>query len=149
MSATAQDLLEERAIEAVLNQYARACDERNWNALGAVFGADASVNYGGEFKLQGREPIVDMVRSMLGGCGPTQHLLGNFDITVSETSATCRCYVRAVHAGTGEQSGQYYEVWAEYRDTLKKTGNAWHITEREMAVSQEVGTRAVLRPEVS
>lgn len=149
MAITLTQLVEERAIETVLNQYARACDTRNWELLGALFSASASVNYGNEFKLIGNQPIVDMVRRMLGGCGPTQHLLGNFDIDVNGTQATCNCYVRAVHAGVGETRGQYYEVWAEYRDTLQKNEGHWQIVQREMVVHQEVGNRGVLAPETA
>lgn len=147
MPVTLEHLLEERAIEAVLNAYAQACDTRDWDLLGTVFSEDASVNYGDEFKLTGSAPIIDMVKSMLGGCGPTQHLLGNFQISVSETSATCSCYVRAAHAGMGNTRGQYYEVWAQYRDALQKRDGQWKIVQRKMVVHQEVGSRSVLGPE--
>lgn len=147
MQEIIEQLKQERSIESVLNHYARACDERDWNALASVFSETAQVNYGNEFKLQGRKPIVDMVRSMLGGCGPTQHLLGNFEISVSNTQATCKCYVRAVHAGVGPMLGEYYEVWAQYHDVLLLSNDTWQIVEREMAVHHEVGDRAVLQPE--
>lgn len=142
----AEQLVQERAIENVLNRYARACDERDWKALANVFATDVSVDYGGEFKLDGREAVVGMVRSMLGGCGPTQHLLGNFTITHRDDEASCKCYVRAAHAGTGAANGLFYEVWAEYHDELRRTEAGWSITRRKMIVHQEVGTREVLQP---
>jgi len=98
------DLLIHRyAIEGALIAYARACDERNWTAFDNIFHTDVTSNYGGEFKLEGRSTVVEMIRSMLGGCGPTQHLLGNFEIAVKEDSACSSCYVRAVHAGSAEK----------------------------------------------
>lgn len=91
-------------------------------------------NYGGEYRLEGRDQVVGMIRSLLDGCGPTQHLLGNFRVTVEKDVATCACYVRAAHAGRGEQVSQIYEVWAEYRDQLVRTPEGWRISERRMVV---------------
>ncbi len=136
-------------IEQVLNRYARACDGRDWALFQKVFTQDLQVNYGGEFELQGRDSVVDMIRSMLGGCGPTQHLLGNVDIRVADHTASSRCYVRAVHSGLGEQQDVYYEVWAEYIDLWQRTDDGWRISQREMVVYKEVGSRAVLGPETA
>ncbi|MFT4613985.1 MAG: 3-phenylpropionate/cinnamic acid dioxygenase small subunit [Bacteroidia bacterium] len=144
---TTNDLLHHIAIEGVLNRYARACDQRNWAAFDAIFSETVAVNYGGEFRLEGRAAVVGMIRSMLGGCGPTQHLLGNFDITVRGTTAHSASYVRAVHAGLGAKADSYYEVWAEYRDTLELTADCWRITTRHMLVSKEVGDRNILGPD--
>lgn len=146
MDAATLQLIESAAVEQVLIQYASACDERNWPALDAVFAADLTANYGGEFKLEGRENVVNMIRSMLDGCGPTQHLLGNFRISVDEQKATCQCYVRAIHAGTNDSKDTLYEVWAQYRDTLRKTPEGWRITSRQMIINNEVGSREILRP---
>lgn len=140
-------LLAKSEIASVLLAYARACDERNWPAFEDIFCAEVSVDYGGEFVLQGRAVVVAMIRSMLGGCGPTQHLLGNIEIAVTGDRAQSRCYVRAAHAGLGEQKNLCYEVWAEYCDTLVRLPVGWRILERRMLVHKEVGSRAVLRPE--
>ncbi|NND69398.1 MAG: nuclear transport factor 2 family protein [Halioglobus sp.] len=134
------------AIQDVLNRYARACDSRDWTLFDDVFTADVSVDYGGVYKLTGRDKVVEMASSMLDGCGPTQHLLGNFDIAVHDDQACCACYVRAVHAGLGTEAEHYYEVWAEYRDALQLTGDGWRIFERNMVIHKEVGSRDILRP---
>lgn len=143
-----QDLIEKDRIINVLNAYAQACDRRQWQDFDTIFAEDIEVNYGGEFKLKGRDKVVGMIQSMLGGCGPTQHLLGNFFVEVSGSQATCRCYVRAAHAGDSNKGKQelFYEVWAEYKDQLRLTEQGWEITQREMSVYHEVGTRDVLGP---
>jgi 3-phenylpropionate/cinnamic acid dioxygenase small subunit len=146
MSDVANTLLEESAIQRILHNYARACDERQWQAFDDIFCEDVSVNYGGEFKLEGRTVVVAMIQSMLGGCGPTQHLLGNVDIDVGHNHAHSRCYVRAAHAGLGEEKNMFYEVWAEYRDTLIRQPSGWRIAQRSMVIQKEVGSRAVLKP---
>ncbi|WP_159931037.1 nuclear transport factor 2 family protein [Oceanicoccus sp. KOV_DT_Chl] len=141
-----QQLIQQQAIEALLIRYAHACDRRDWSLLETVFAEHIEVNYGGEFKVAGRDAVINMIQSMLGGCGPTQHLLGNFTIAVNGLQAGSSCYVRAVHEGLAEQRGQYYEVWAEYTDTLQWVYDRWLIVYREMKVHNEVGSRAVLAP---
>lgn len=134
------------AVQDVLNRYARACDSRDWALFDEVFTEDVSVDYGRLYKLERRDKVVQMIRSMLGGCGPTQHLLGNFDIAVHGDQACSACYVRAAHAGRGDEAEVYYEVWAEYRDALRLTGDGWRIFERNMVIHKERGSRDILRP---
>jgi SnoaL-like domain len=130
----------------VVNRYAEACDRRDWELLGRVFTVHATVDYGGEFRLGGREAIVGMVRSMLGGCGPTQHLLGNHTARLEGDLAHASCKVRAFHAGTGGQAGLTYEVLGEYHHELVRTPDGWLTTHLRMDVALELGTRDVLQP---
>jgi 3-phenylpropionate/cinnamic acid dioxygenase small subunit len=136
---------DERAIEQILIRYALACDRRDWQLMNDVFLPDVVANYGGEYRIQGRDKVVGMIRSLLDGCGPTQHLLGNFRIVVEGDTASCECYVRAAHAGRGEQASLTYEVWAEYRDTLRRTDEGWRISERKMVVFHQTGDRSILK----
>lgn len=140
------ELEDKDRIREVLDTYARACDRRDWPLLDQVFAGDAQANYGGEYLLQGRDQIVAMISRMLGGCGPTQHLLGNYAIAVEGDRANSACYVRAAHVGLGDKSGLFYEVWAEYQDELVRSDEGWRITRREMRVDQEMGAREVLAP---
>ena len=133
-------------IREVLNNYARGCDERNWALFERVFVEDVAFNYGGEYDATGRHKLVKLIQNSLGGCGPTQHLLGNFSIEVNGDSANCHCYVRAFHVGRGSKRGQLYEVWGEYRDRLQYREGAWKIVERYFAITSEHGSRDVLAP---
>lgn len=83
-----------------------------------------------------------MRKSFLGGCGPTQHLLGNFRITVDGNSAESACYVQAAH------EGKTYTTWAEYRDTLERKDGGWKIIERHMYIIKDTGAPEILGPEV-
>jgi len=133
-------------LEQVLIAYGLACDRRDWALLGQVFHPDVEVNYGGEFHLRGLSAVRDMIASMLGGCGPTQHLLGNLRVELNAGQVSSAIYVRAVHAGAGELADTFYEVWAEYLDRWAQGPDGWRITHRTMHVSKETGSRAVLRP---
>ena len=99
-----EHLLLEHQLNQVLARYARACDQRDWAALDEVFVQEATADYGGSLHLQGRGPIVAMIRAHLGGCGPSQHLLGNLLVEARDGAVASRVYVRAAHRGTGDQA---------------------------------------------
>src|SRR5689334_16013003 len=67
-------LLVEREIHRLMSLYSRACDERRWDLADQIFApnVESSFNPG-----KGRQGIVDSWKQHLGGCGPTQHLMGN------------------------------------------------------------------------
>ena len=147
MSASINDLLAKDQIITVLNHYAQMCDRRDWALGDKVFAADVQGNYGGAYQIKSREKLVRLIKSMLGGCGPTQHLLGNYFITVTGDTAISRCYVRAAHVGKGDLKDSLYEVWGEYKDKLAVIDGTWKITYRELWIYHEIGTRDVLKPE--
>ena len=147
MTTSMNELIAKDQIITVLNHYTRMCDRRDWALGDTVFAADVQGNYGGVYQIKSREKLVRMIRSMLGGCGPSQHLLGNHDIRVNGNTASSRCYVRAAHAGKDALAGSLYEVWGEYKDMLSLIDGAWKITHREFVIYHEIGTRDVLKPE--
>lgn len=134
----------ERELHRVVCRYARICDERGWAAIDAVFSADASADYGGR-QLRDRTAIVAMLRDHLGGCGPTQHLLGNLVVEIAGDIVTSRVSVRAAHRGAGNLREQTYDCMGEYLDRWVRTEHGWRIVHRRMQVG-EFGSRAVLAP---
>ncbi|MGH8466989.1 MAG: nuclear transport factor 2 family protein [Pseudomonas sp.] len=141
-----KQLLLERELGVVLSRYARACDQRDWSALDEVFVQEATADYGGLNRLQGREPIVAMIRVHLEGCGPSQHLLGNLLVETGDAGVESRVYVRAAHRGAGSLQDLTYESLAEYQDRWVSTPNGWRIVHRRMVISHEQGCRDILRP---
>lgn len=140
-------LLHKQAIEQVLYRYTRACDQRDWNLFEQVFHPDIEVNYNDEFKSRGSSEVVALIKGFLGGCGPTQHLMGNLSVTVEGNQASSSCYVRAAHAGTADREHQIYEIWAEYRSHFVLEGEQWLIDRHELWLFKETGSRDVLGPE--
>ncbi|MEO7161047.1 MAG: nuclear transport factor 2 family protein [Polaromonas sp.] len=141
-----EQLLLERELHLVLVRYARLCDERDWSLIDQVFSADASASYGGR-ALPDRAAILAMLRNNLGGCGPTQHLLGNLEVEVTGDAVTSRIEVRASHRGTGDQQDQTYDCMGHYQDRWTRTAQGWRIAHRAMVVALEFGSRRVLGPE--
>jgi hypothetical protein len=132
---------DERTIVQALYGVAASLDTRDWDALGAAFAADAC-GYG----ARGREAIVERVRAHLGGCGPSQHLLGNVRTTIDGDTASSLTYARVLHVGAGERSGAFYDCLGEYADTWARTPSGWLLTSRWFDVRIELGDRAVLQP---
>jgi hypothetical protein len=129
------------AIVERLAEVAAALDERDWTALGAAFTPDAR-----GYSVTGREAIVARVREHLGGCGPSQHLLGNVRVVVDGDTATSRTYGRVYHVGLGERAGAFSECIGEYRDSWVRTAEGWLMSGRRFVVTIEIGDRAVLQP---
>ncbi len=135
----------EQAIHRVTVAYARLCDERTWDTIVDVFSEDASATYGG-WPVPNRDAILAMLKKHLGGCGPTQHLLGNLVVDVDGDTVRSRVSIRAAHLGTNELAQERYEAMGEYRDTWTQTPQGWRIKHREMVMWLEYGSRKVLRP---
>ena len=132
---------EQQAVIEVLVRVAAAFDARDWPALDEVFTADLDA-YG----AQGREAVVTTVRSFLGGCGPSQHLLGNYQVSVSGDSAHSVCKARVLHVGAGELADRTYECCGNYVDELVRTPEGWRLRRRQFDVTISLGDMSVLRP---
>ena len=65
------------AIEKLIFSYATALDERQFSLLAPIATDNLHFNYGGVFKGDTPDAWVDMIKSNLGGCGPSQHLFSN------------------------------------------------------------------------
>src|SRR5262245_62330686 len=91
------------AVIETLDRYAIALDARDWALLDRVFTSDATADYG-DYRCTGREQIRKLVQRMLGGCGPTQHMLGVYRIELAGDEASSTCAIRAHHVGRGDQA---------------------------------------------
>src|SRR6478735_5312882 len=134
------------AIVAVLNRYADVCDTKEFDRFVNVFTVDATMDYTNMPDVHvGPHEIADNVRGHLGGCGATQHLLGNYEVEVDGDAARASCKVRAFHLGLGEQVGKTFEALATYRDRLVRTPDGWRIAARTMDVAVLLGAFEVLQ----
>ncbi len=132
-------------IVAVLDRYAEALDQRRWELLEEVFAPDVDFDFG-EWSAHSLPEAVATMRSYLDGCGPSQHLLGNYRVDLDGDRATSRVYVRASHVGVGRAAGKSYEMAGEYADELRRTPVGWRSVKRRAQVFFELGSREVLGP---
>jgi 3-phenylpropionate/cinnamic acid dioxygenase small subunit len=135
------------AVIDVLNRYADVCDSKQFERFDDVFTADGTMDYSTIPDVHvGPREIADNVRRSLGGCGATQHLLGNFAVEVDGDVARASCKVRAFHLGIGAHEGETFEALATYNDRLVRTAAGWRIAARTMEVAVLLGNIGVLQP---
>ncbi len=133
------------SIIRALDQYAECLDERNWSGLDEVFTRDVRADYRA-WQTESIDELREKIRSMLGGCGPSQHLLGNYRIDLDGDAASSRCYARVTHFGRGEHKGSEYEVWMEYSDEWVRTEQGWRSRSRSAVANMHRGDPGVLGP---
>lgn len=134
-----------RAIVRLLDRYAEAVDRRDFGLLESIFAPDIEYDFG-EWVARSRDEAIAVMRRYLDGCGPTQHLLGNYRVDVDGDRATSRVYVRAFHVGIGAAAGRTYEMGGEYRDEWVRTPDGWRSRRRFGRAFWETGSRSVLGP---
>lgn len=133
------------AIVELLNRYATCLDERDWSGLEDVFHIDARGHYGSP--IQGRSAIIASIRSFLGGCGPSQHLLGNYHVDIDGDHARSSTQARVIHLGSGERMRLTpYEAIGTYHDEHVRTADGWRIIIRHFDVRISIGDIGVLNP---
>lgn len=142
-----ETLLIEREIAQGFGRYARALDRREWALLDSVFAADVQADYNdGEYRVEGRQALVAMIRSHLDGCGPSQHLLGNVTVELRGEQVESGCYIRAAHRGVGARAALTFETLGEYLVRWRRDVEGWRAVHWRLRVDLELGTREVLGP---
>jgi 3-phenylpropionate/cinnamic acid dioxygenase small subunit len=142
---TAGGCVDRTAIVELLNRYATCLDERDWSGLEDVFHPDANGHYGS--LIEGRSAIIASIRSFLGGCGPSQHLLGNYHVDVDGDHARSSTQARVIHVGAGDRAQlTRYEAIGTYHDEHVRTTDGWRIISRHFDVRISVGDIGVLHP---
>lgn len=130
----------EHIIERLID-LATALDQRDWTSLEKIFTESAHA-----YSATGSAEIVAMVRTFLGGCGPSHHQLSNHRVEVQGNLATSRTYVRAHHQSADRDTERNYECFGEYVDHWTQTDSRWKLASRTFTVSHEVGDRGILQP---
>lgn len=140
-----ETLLAERAIYRRLAEFSRAMDNRDWAALIDLTTDDITAELG-TGPIQGRDHLVQYLRSFLDDCGPTQHLLGNVLIDVQGDTATSCAYVSDMHVGTGERSQQTFQTLGDYHDQWRRIDGVWRLRHRTKHNRGHIGSYEVLGP---
>lgn len=134
--------LEERlALLDRLYDLQAAIDARDWDTVRNTFTSDGT-GYG----RTGIDKILAVMQAHLGGCGPTQHLLGNTRVTIEGDRARSLSYARVHHVGAGSMRGSFFECMGEYDDRWVRTGTGWRLSHRDFDMRIQIGDFGVLRP---
>ncbi|KAA5828428.1 nuclear transport factor 2 family protein [Saccharopolyspora hirsuta] len=124
-----------------LAELAAAIDARDWDSVRAAFLPNAHA-----YRQDGADAIVRHLSEHLGGCGPTQHLLGNHRVAVDGNTARSLTYARVHHAGAGPAAGKSLECMGEYDDRWVRTPEGWRLSSRVFDMRIFQGDFDVFRP---
>ncbi|MDB5396656.1 MAG: nuclear transport factor 2 family protein [Rhodospirillales bacterium] len=130
-----REMLDQYAIEKVLKHYARALDEKNYDALDACFTADAVLDYTGAGGIKGTYAVVKAwLKDVLDPIPEMQHFTTNVEIVFDGDRATGTSYTLNVN-GMRDETGmlQHMVVGAQYFDSFARTPKGWRITSRREA----------------
>ena len=120
-------MVAERDIRHGLARFAEVVDARAWDRLGEVFAPDAVTVYG-EFRSEGIASIEEHFRRFLGRCGPSQHLLGNIEVTVDGDAARSRASVLASHRSADRDDGREFVAYGGYDTVWRREASGWRVT---------------------
>lgn len=138
------ELLDRQAIVDLTIAYCYALDDRDFDALGAVFTADAKADYGSMF-CDGLAEITEKVRVSVSPLDATTHMVSNHVVHITGDEATSRCYLLSQHLKAGTPGGDLYMIAGRYEDQLVRTTDGWRIALRRLHRIWTDGNRDVGR----
>ncbi len=128
-----QEMLDKEAIMQNQYQYAWCVDTKNWEEFANVFSDDLVVDMRYRFP---DKPVAhyapkewaENVKKIVSGLQATQHFMSNFKIDVDGDTATCRCYVRAMHFLPNMDGDPWMQCFSLYNNKYKRTEKGWKIS---------------------
>ena len=129
-----REMLDHYAIEKILKRYARALDEKNYDALDAVFTEDAVLDYTAAGGIKGTYPVVKKwLKEVLDPMPEMQHFTTNVEIEFDGDHAKGVSYTFNVNGVHADGKLQHMTVGAQYFDTFARTAQGWRIAARREA----------------
>ena len=64
----------------------------------------------------------------LGRCGPSQHLLGNIEVTVADDAARSRANVLASHCSADPKDAREFVAYGGYEAAWRRAPDGWRVT---------------------
>lgn len=128
-----QQLEDREAIRALLVEYGRALDKRDFPAYGALFARDGSWK-GGMGTATSPDAIAKMVEAGFGRMSPSlyessNHVMTSFDVDVSGDGATA--WSRWLWVVVGADGKPQVERAGHYEDTLVREDGQWKFKSRQ------------------
>ena len=132
------------AITQVLQHYGTAIDALDFDALAALFTADATVEYRGYPEMTGSAETAAWLREHTRHTAWHQHMVTVMNVAIDGDEAATLTYFIA-HVVSKTDSETVRLSVGEYRDRLRRTVDGWQICERRQKTGwKEVRTRRPL-----
>lgn len=121
-----EGLLDREAIRDLLIAFARALDEKDWDAYAALFTPSGTLHTPRD-RHEGREGLAAFVERDLGGYRATHHVAASHSIDLLDaTHARVRASLHATHV-VGEAPSQFWATGGWYDYELLKDQSRWQI----------------------
>ena len=126
-----QLLYDRMEIIDTLNRYATSVDTRNWDLFLTCYTEEmvadmVSVGFVEPLTMQSKD-FLQIIRQAVSPFDSTQHLLSNFVIDVDGDSATCVCYLQAMHFSEDDTGAHTVIIGGYYSHSLVRTPAGWRI----------------------
>jgi len=128
MTTPIEWLVDLESVRRFPQRYARAVDQRDHDALTALFDPDGSID--GTFGLESVADYLEGMRTRLGGTGTSMHLLGDPLIDLAPGADTAHVDTYAVVYQLPDGSDPF-TLGMRYLDDLVKLDGEWRIHHRK------------------
>lgn len=126
-AAQLQWLVDRAAVSDLLNDFARALDDRDWEGYAANYTEDGVLDIAPTIRHEGREGMAEFVAASLGRYAATHHLSSNHRIDLDGDIATTRSYLLAAHVFDAEQPHRHADGAGWYRCRVRRTAEGWRF----------------------
>ena len=127
-----QQISDRLELQQLFTDYASAIDEKNFDALDAVFTADAYIDYRAMGGIDGRFPeIKAWLAQVLPNFPNYFHMVSNTALKIEgdRASSTIICFnPMQVNLPDGKAQVMFLGLW--YHDKLVRTAQGWRMSER-------------------
>jgi hypothetical protein len=138
------------AVVEVCTRMAWHADQREWDALAAIFADKVRLDYtslnGGEPADLTPEQIVDAWKQAFAPLESTQHLVTNHLVDIDGDEAVCTAAFQATHRANAAHGGALWTLGGTYRFDLIRVGSGWRISGVRMTAAWGDGNRDVMNP---
>lgn len=128
-----QELLDERAIRALLLEYLTAIDNKDWDRYARAFAEDGEFEIMGQRRV-GRAEIAAGPARDLAHFGRTQHYSTNHVVELDGDRAQASAYVYAVHIPDAKQPSEHADIGGCYRCSCVRTSEGWRFREIRLEI---------------
>ncbi len=121
------------AIEELTHRYADAVVRRDADRWAETWAVDARWNLGRDRFVEGRDAILELWLSAMGGFEAVVQNVLNSEVDLDEVAGTGtgRCYIQEAYRRTDGTPGI---LLAHYDDTYVRTDDGWRFASRELVV---------------
>ena len=126
--AALQRLIDEAELRNLIQTLARALDEKDFDALSALYTEDGSIELGGQIH-RGRQALIDAPQRALGGnYEATYHHMGQIYVDVDGDEATTLAYIVAYHIPKTAEPMKHQDGGGKLYADARRTEDGWRFT---------------------